>query len=157
MELYVVAITYLLFCLGANAKIRYQITSGNTKGAFDVEPEVGTIFIAEHLDYEQEQRYELQLVASDGKWENHTLIVINVINNNDEAPVFRQNEYHGNVKEELSDLPIMVLKVNQFACRKSFSYLLKSAKLELPTARAQTTSAAFFRNAFISVNSEVAP
>ncbi|XP_006274014.3 neural-cadherin [Alligator mississippiensis] len=96
---------------GANAKIRYQITSGNTKGAFDVEPEVGTIFIAEHLDYEQEQRYELQLVASDGKWENHTLIVINVINNNDEAPVFRQNEYHGNVKEELSDLPIMVLKV----------------------------------------------
>ncbi|CAM5089054.1 unnamed protein product [Eretmochelys imbricata] len=97
---------------GANAKLRYQITSGNVKGAFDVEPEVGTIFITQCLDYEQEQRYELRLVASDGKWENHTLIAINVINKNDEAPVFTNNEYHDSVLEELTDLPVMVLKVS---------------------------------------------
>ncbi|XP_042642142.1 neural-cadherin-like isoform X2 [Tyto alba] len=97
---------------GANAKLRYQITSGNTKGAFDVEPEVGTIFITQPLDYEQEQRYELRLVASDGKWENHTLIIINVVNKNDEAPVFTQNEYQGSVLEELTDLPVLVLKVS---------------------------------------------
>ncbi|XP_071594073.1 neural-cadherin-like isoform X2 [Heliangelus exortis] len=97
---------------GANAKLRYQITSGNVKGVFDVEPEVGTIFIAQPLDYEQEQRYELRLVASDGKWENHTLVIINVINKNDEAPVFTQNEYQGSVLEELTDLPVLVLKVS---------------------------------------------
>ncbi|XP_010150049.1 PREDICTED: neural-cadherin-like, partial [Eurypyga helias] len=97
---------------GANAKLRYQITSGNVKGLFDVEPEVGTIFIAQPLDYEQEQRYELRLVGSDGKWENHTLIIINVINKNDEAPVFTQNEYQGSVLEELTDLPVLVLKVS---------------------------------------------
>ncbi|NWT65859.1 CADN protein, partial [Prunella himalayana] len=97
---------------GANAKLRYQITSGNVKGVFDVEPEIGTVFIAQPLDYEQEQHYELRLVASDGKWENHTLIIINVVNKNDEAPVFTQNEYQGSVLEELTDLPVLVLKVS---------------------------------------------
>lgn len=106
---------HLLSLVGANAKLRYQITSGNTKGVFDVEPEAGTVFIVQSLDYEEEQHYELQLVASDGKWENHTLIVINVVNKNDEAPVFTQNEYHGSVLEELTDLPVLVLKVKEFA------------------------------------------
>ncbi|KAM6102157.1 neural-cadherin-like isoform 3-T3 [Theristicus caerulescens] len=114
---------------GANAKLRYQITSGNAKGVFDVEPEVGTVFIAQPLDYEQEQRYELRLVASDGKWENHTLIIINVANKNDEAPVFTQNEYQGSVLEELTDLPVLVLKVSatdpdQAADQNAISYSL---------------------------------
>uniref|UniRef100_A0A8C4VM31 Neural-cadherin n=1 Tax=Gopherus evgoodei TaxID=1825980 RepID=A0A8C4VM31_9SAUR len=97
---------------GANAKLRYQITSGNVKGAFDVEPELGTIFITQCLDYEQEQRYELRIVASDGKWENHTLVAISVINKNDESPVFTNNEYHAGILEELTDLPVLVLKVS---------------------------------------------
>lgn len=96
---------------GANAKLRYQITSGNTMGTFDVEPEVGTIFIAQRLDYEQVQCYELRLVASDGKWENQTMVVINVINQNDEAPLFTQTEFHGSVMEELTELPVLVLEV----------------------------------------------
>uniref|UniRef100_A0A8C5INF3 CADN protein n=1 Tax=Junco hyemalis TaxID=40217 RepID=A0A8C5INF3_JUNHY len=114
---------------GANAKLRYQITSGNVKGVFDVEPEIGTVFIAQPLDYEQEQHYELRLVASDGKWENHTLIIINVVNKNDEAPVFTQNEYQGSVLEELTDLPVLVLKVSatdpdQAADQAAISYSL---------------------------------
>ncbi|XP_046766540.1 cHz-cadherin isoform X3 [Gallus gallus] len=114
---------------GANAKLRYQITSGNTKGVFDVEPEAGTVFIVQSLDYEEEQRYELRLVASDGKWENHTLIIINVVNKNDEAPVFTQNEYHGSILEELTDLPVFVLKVSatdpdQEADQNALSYSL---------------------------------
>lgn len=83
-------------------------------GAFDVEPEVGTIFIAQRLDYEQVQRYELRLVASDGKWENQTTVVINVINQNDEAPIFTQTEYQTSVTEELTDLPVFVLEVSRF-------------------------------------------
>lgn len=83
-----------------------------------MEPEAGTVFIVQSLDYEQEQRYELRLVASDGKWENHTLIIINVVNKNDEAPVFTQNEYYGSVLEELTDLPAFVLKVKCFSCSR---------------------------------------
>ncbi|RVE63047.1 hypothetical protein OJAV_G00163090 [Oryzias javanicus] len=97
---------------GANAKLRYQITSGNTMGTFDVEPEVGTIFVAQPLDYEMEQQYELRLVASDGKWENETLVLVHVVNRNDEAPVFSQTEYHAAVTEELTQLPVFILEVS---------------------------------------------
>ncbi|XP_044280259.1 neural-cadherin-like [Varanus komodoensis] len=97
---------------GSNAKLRYQVTSGNEQGDFYVEPETGSILISQGLDYEREQHYELQLVASDGKWENHTLVIIHVLNKNDEAPVFSQDEYHGSVLEELADLPVVVLQVS---------------------------------------------
>lgn len=100
-----------MFFIGANAKLRYQITSGNAKGVFDVEPEIGAIFLSQSLNYEQDVLFELRLVASDGKWENSTLVVINVINLNDEAPVFTQSEYHDSILEELTELPVLVLQV----------------------------------------------
>uniref|UniRef100_A0A671U276 Si:ch211-186j3.6 n=1 Tax=Sparus aurata TaxID=8175 RepID=A0A671U276_SPAAU len=96
---------------GGNAKLRYQITSGNTGGVFDVEPEVGTIFIAQPLDYEQNKRYKLHVLASDGKWEDYTTATVNVVNKNDEAPVFTVNEYYGSVTEELDGSPVFVLQV----------------------------------------------
>ncbi|KAM4744534.1 neural-cadherin isoform 2-T2 [Anableps anableps] len=96
---------------GGNAKLRYQITSGNTGGVFDVEPEVGTIFIAQPLDYEQNKRYKLHVLASDGKWEDYTTVTVNVVNKNDESPVFTVNEYYGSVTEELDGSPVFVLQV----------------------------------------------
>ena len=91
-------------------------------GTFDVEPEVGTIFVAQPLDYEMEQRYELRLVASDGKWENETLVVVQVVNRNDEAPVFSQTEYHAAVTEELTQLPVFILEVSFYLSQKVSSY-----------------------------------
>ncbi|XP_068169742.1 neural-cadherin-like [Antennarius striatus] len=96
---------------GANAKLRYQITSGNKGGVFDIEPEVGTIFIAQPLDYEQQKRYKLLVLASDGKWEDYAAVVVSVVNKNDEAPVFSMNEYYGSVTEELDGSPVFVLQV----------------------------------------------
>ncbi|XP_035250729.1 neural-cadherin-like [Anguilla anguilla] len=96
---------------GANAKLRYQITSGNTGGAFDVEPEVGTIFIAQPLDFEHVKRYKLHVVASDGKWEDYAVVIVNILNKNDEPPVFSMNEYYGSVTEELDGSPVFVLQV----------------------------------------------
>lgn len=94
-------------------------------GTFDVEPEVGTIFVAQPLDYEMEQRYELRLVASDGKWENETLVVVQVVNRNDEAPVFSQTEYHAAVTEELTQLPVFILEVS-FYLSQTVSFQLLS-------------------------------
>ncbi|XP_068167737.1 neural-cadherin [Antennarius striatus] len=96
---------------GGNAKLRYQITFGNTGGVFDVEPEVGTIFIAQPLDYEQNKRYNLHVLASDGKWEDYVTVPVNVVNKNDEAPVFTVNEYYGSITEELDGSPVFVLQV----------------------------------------------
>ncbi|NWI22251.1 CADN protein, partial [Sula dactylatra] len=96
---------------GTNAKVRYQITAGNTGGVLDVEPETGAIFIAQPLDYEETKMYEIHLFASDGKWEDYAVIIINVMNKNDETPVFSINEYYGSIIEELDGLPVFVLQV----------------------------------------------
>ena len=102
---------FAVLTTGANAKVRYQITSGNKGGVFDIEPEVGTIFIAQPLDYEQQKRYKLLVLASDGKWEDYAAVVVTVVNKNDEAPVFSMNEYYGSVTEELDGSPVFVLQV----------------------------------------------
>ncbi|OXB67759.1 hypothetical protein ASZ78_010361 [Callipepla squamata] len=96
---------------GTNAKLRYQITAGNTGGVLDVQPETGAIFIAQPLDYEETKMYEIHLLASDGKWEDYAVTVINVMNKNDESPVFSINEYYGSIIEELDGLPVFVLQV----------------------------------------------
>lgn len=114
---------------GANAKLRYQITSGNKGGVFDIEPEVGTIFVAQPLDYEQQKRYKLLVLASDGKWEDYAAVVVTVVNKNDEAPVFSMNEYYGSVTEELDGSPVFVLQVSvcMVFCVSSVIFLFKVA------------------------------
>lgn len=72
---------------------------------------MGTIFIAQPLDYEQQKRYKLLVLASDGKWEDYAAVVVTVVNKNDEAPVFSMNEYYGSVTEELDGSPVFVLQV----------------------------------------------
>ncbi|NWX98396.1 CADN protein, partial [Nothoprocta ornata] len=96
---------------GTNAKLRYQITAGNSRGTVDVEPETGAIFVAQPLDYEETKMYEIHLLASDGKWEDFAVVIINVMNKNDEAPVFSISEYYGSIIEELDGLPVFVLQV----------------------------------------------
>lgn len=56
-------------------------------------------------------RYKLHVLASDGKWEDYTTVTVNVVNKNDEAPVFTVNEYYGSVTEELDGSPVFVLQV----------------------------------------------
>ncbi|CAH2324231.1 neural-cadherin-like [Pelobates cultripes] len=97
---------------GMNANIRYQITAGNKGGVLDVDPETGAVFIFQPLNYEEVQVYELSVLASDGKWEDYATVILNVLNKNDEAPVFTLNEYQGHVTEELSDLPVFVVQVS---------------------------------------------
>lgn len=72
---------------------------------------MGTIFIAQPLDYEQQKRYKLLVLASDGKWEDYAAVVVTVVNKNDEAPVFSMNEYYGSITEELDGSPVFVLQV----------------------------------------------
>lgn len=56
-------------------------------------------------------RYKLHVLASDGKWEDYTAVTVNVVNKNDEAPVFTVNEYYGSITEELDGSPVFVLQV----------------------------------------------
>lgn len=56
-------------------------------------------------------RYKLHVLASDGKWEDYGTVAVNIVNKNDEAPVFTVNEYYGSVTEELDGPPVFVLQV----------------------------------------------
>lgn len=38
-------------------------------------------------------------------------MTVNVVNKNDEAPVFTVNEYYGSITEELDGSPVFVLQV----------------------------------------------
>lgn len=62
-------------------------------------------------------RYKLHVLASDGKWEDYTTVMVNVVNKNDEAPVFTVNEYYGSVTEELDGSPVFVLQVQSWGGR----------------------------------------
>lgn len=116
---------------GANAKLRYQITSGNVGGIFDMEPEVGTIFIVQPLDYEQHKLYKLHVLASDGKWEDYSSVIVTIVNKNDEAPVFSVNEYYGSVTEELDGSPVFVLQVPVVVWMKHFIMFFISQVLNI--------------------------
>ncbi|CAG0914580.1 unnamed protein product, partial [Notodromas monacha] len=96
-----------------SSKIRYEITRGNVGGAFAVKKETGAIYVAGQLDYETRKRYELRLVATDNSNENHTTVVINIKDVNDNPPVFNWPVYEAQITEESNpDMPKEVVQYN---------------------------------------------
>uniref|UniRef100_A0A3P8UBI6 Si:ch211-186j3.6 n=1 Tax=Cynoglossus semilaevis TaxID=244447 RepID=A0A3P8UBI6_CYNSE len=119
-----------------NVTISYSLLedrSGDHK-FFRIDPELGFIYTQTVFDREAKSSYllevksvdgsesarpgkhgqpnsQLHLLASDGKWEDYTTVTVNVVNKNDEAPVFTVNEYYGSVTEELDGSPVFVLQV----------------------------------------------
>ena len=75
----------------------YSISAGNTDGTFYINPKSGVIYVAKDLDYETESRYELTVLATDmgepALTSNPLYITVDIINENDEVPVFEQTMY----------------------------------------------------------------
>ncbi|XP_014664051.1 PREDICTED: neural-cadherin-like [Priapulus caudatus] len=98
--------------------LRYQLTTGNIGGVFDVNNETGEIRVQGELDYDEGiQIYNLTLVASDGKNENETLIRIYVRDVNDNRPIFLTPQYEANIPEEMKEgLPKKILQIRLETC-----------------------------------------
>ncbi|XP_045534291.1 neural-cadherin isoform X4 [Papilio machaon] len=94
-----------------SSRIRYEITSGNIGGAFAVKNMTGAIYVAGALDYETRKRYELTLVASDGRNENSTRVVVRVLDINDMPPKFSRSAYVTQALEETGPFPRHLLQV----------------------------------------------
>lgn len=75
-------------------------------------------------------RYKLHILASDGKWEDYTVVMVNVVNKNDEAPVFTVNEYYGSVTEELDGSPVFVLQVQTLVFCSTHIYMFTCETLQ---------------------------
>lgn len=82
------------------AAVRYGIESGNKNGTLYINPYTGMISTHKYLDFEDRESYKLKVTASTmAGATSETLVHIYVVDENDNAPVFQQAEYLGQISE----------------------------------------------------------
>ncbi|XP_017285240.1 protocadherin Fat 2 isoform X2 [Kryptolebias marmoratus] len=82
------------------AAVHYGIESGNVNGTFYINPYTGMISTNKYLDFENCESYKLKVTASTTMGAmSKTLVHIYVVDDNDNAPVFQQTEYLGQISE----------------------------------------------------------
>jgi len=93
---------------GRNGVITYRLTSAagatSTGGLFAVDPRLGHITLARHLDYETAQRHSLVVHATDTgepPLSANLTVLVEVQDVNDNRPVFERAEYTVDVLESL--------------------------------------------------------
>uniref|UniRef100_A0A671L6B0 Protocadherin-16 n=1 Tax=Sinocyclocheilus anshuiensis TaxID=1608454 RepID=A0A671L6B0_9TELE len=87
---------------GENGRVTYRIQSGNTGGKFSLNPDTGSLSILRPVDREEQDLYNLTIVAEDHGLQQHSssqLLSIQVIDVNDEAPYFEESEYEAFIAE----------------------------------------------------------
>ena len=86
----------------------YSVSAGNTGGTFYINPKSGLLYVARDLDYETETRYALTIVATDTgepALESEPVhVAIEITNENDEEPVFKEIEYSFTLDENNAEL-----------------------------------------------------
>lgn len=89
---------------GPNGMVRYYISGGNDQQAFAVDELSGAVTILKSLDYDQVQEYHINITARDrGFTPKKTVatLTVTLTDINDNAPVFKQPEYHVYLSENL--------------------------------------------------------
>ncbi|XP_028272859.1 protocadherin Fat 2 [Parambassis ranga] len=82
------------------AAVHYGIESGNPNGTFYMNPYTGLISTQKHLDFENCESYKLKVTASTTAGAvSRTIVYIYLVDENDNAPVFQQTEYLGQISE----------------------------------------------------------
>ncbi|XP_070545455.1 LOW QUALITY PROTEIN: cadherin-23-like [Ptychodera flava] len=99
--------------IGPNSRITYSITNGNTEHAFAVEPTTGIVRVKKHtLDREITDQYVLTITAKDNPdnptnaRRDGTELIVNILDENDQPPVFSQTSYTGSVMENAPGIPV---------------------------------------------------
>lgn len=73
--------------IGQNAAVSYNL-SNNGDGKFGINNQTGNVTILESLDTESQERYSLEVTASDGAHHIQTRISVHVADVNDHNPEF---------------------------------------------------------------------
>uniref|UniRef100_A0A8C9WZ58 FAT atypical cadherin 3a n=1 Tax=Sander lucioperca TaxID=283035 RepID=A0A8C9WZ58_SANLU len=84
----------------SQSTLTYDIKQGNTDRVFQINQYSGVISTQKHLDYETTPSYTLIVQATNmaGMASNATLL-IQLVDENDNPPVFQQLHYHGSISE----------------------------------------------------------
>ncbi|KAM7412774.1 hypothetical protein PAMA_020247 [Pampus argenteus] len=87
---------------GENGRVIYTIQSGNTGGTFSLNPNTGSLSIFKPLDREEQDIFNLTIIAEDHGIPQHSssqLLCVHVIDVNDEVPWFEENQYEAQISE----------------------------------------------------------
>ena len=100
---------------GDNAKIVYTITKGDPDGLFIIDGS-GILTATKSLDYEKNSSFSLTVEIEDKgtpplKGEKQAKVVLNILNTNDNRPVFSKPEYNGFVKENSKEFNLPPFQV----------------------------------------------
>ncbi|XP_076606771.1 protocadherin-16 [Chaetodon auriga] len=87
---------------GENGRVSYRIQAGNSAGRFSLNPNTGSLSILKALDREEQEVFNLTIVAEDHgipQLSTSQVLSVHVIDVNDEAPVFQRAEFDAQVME----------------------------------------------------------
>lgn len=100
---------------GIYGEIEYSIT-GFGSHLFKTDKTKGGLFIGQKLDYEKQKSYSLTLIAKDGGGKvTTTSLYIDVLDVNDNAPVFEAPEYSRTIRDGATSFePQFVVRVSKF-------------------------------------------
>ncbi|KAK2828340.1 hypothetical protein Q5P01_019374 [Channa striata] len=87
---------------GENGRVSYRIQAGNSAGRFSLNPNTGSLYILKALDREEQEVFNLTIVAEDHgmpQLSTSQMLCVHVIDVNDEVPVFQRAEFEAQVME----------------------------------------------------------
>ncbi|XP_056139750.1 protocadherin-16-like [Lampris incognitus] len=87
---------------GENSRVTYHIQSGNAGGMFNLNPNTGSLSIFKPLDREEQDVFNLTIIAEDHGMPQHSssqLLCVYVIDVNDEVPWFEESHYEAEIAE----------------------------------------------------------
>ncbi|XP_073335504.1 protocadherin-16 [Pagrus major] len=87
---------------GENGRVSYRIQAGNSAGRFSLNPNTGSLSILKALDREEQEVFNLTIVVEDygiPQLSTSQVLSVQVIDVNDEAPVFQRAEFEAQVME----------------------------------------------------------
>ncbi|XP_070773757.1 protocadherin-16 [Enoplosus armatus] len=87
---------------GENGRVSYRIQAGNSAGRFSLNPNTGSLSILKALDREEQEVFNVTIVAEDHgipQLSTSQVLCVQVIDVNDEAPVFQRAEFETQVME----------------------------------------------------------
>ncbi|KAL1505211.1 hypothetical protein ABEB36_004825 [Hypothenemus hampei] len=76
---------------------------------FSIDRYSGKIFLKKQLDFEQWEECKLKIVASDMAHKAETILTIEIVDVNDNAPIFSQSFYETNLPEDLTVSEVLIL------------------------------------------------
>lgn len=81
-------------------QLEYSIVAGNDEKLFIIDSKSGKIYTSSVLDYERKQSYDLLVQVSDGINTAVAPLIINIIDINDQQPIFAHQFYNFTILEE---------------------------------------------------------